>query len=328
MASGVLDIKKSEVALPDLEFPERLTVELTNHCNLSCVMCPRQKMDRDLGYMDLSLYKRIMDEAGEHLPVALVPFFRGESLLHPHFIEMMEISRRAGIGPVQLTTNAMLLDRGLSEALIGAGIDFISFSLDVLGKGSYEDIRIGGDYERVTGNIEGFLEIRKRMRVKKPEVQVSAVETERNSAGLSEFIEYWRKRVDRVRIYPEHSSKGGFGSLADYTLPEFAGRLPCRKVFTDMVVYWDGTVAVCNHDWDRREHIGSVRHDSIEDIWKSPKYGEIRRRHIDGGLEADPTCRDCDHWKMYYIRDGIVGKLYEADGSCVLLLKDLEKTDE
>lgn len=58
-------------------------------------------------------------------------------------------------------------------------------------------------------------------------------------------------------MYPEHSSNGAFGSLKEkYNLPDINKRLPCKKVFTDMVIYWNGDAAVCNHDWGRKEYIG------------------------------------------------------------------------
>jgi radical SAM protein with 4Fe4S-binding SPASM domain len=302
-----------DVELPELDFPERLTIELTNNCNLDCVMCPRHSMEKNLGYMDLELYKKIINEASEHLPVTMVPFFRGESLLHPDFLEMISIAKAAGLGPLQLTTNAMCLDNAYCEKLLDSGIDFISFSLDVLGKESYEQMRRGGDYARVIGNIEKFLALRSSKGLSIPQIQVSAVSTAANRDKLSEFVEYWRGKVDRVRIYPEHSSDGSFGSLKGEELLVFDKRLPCKKVFTDMVVYWDGTVAVCNHDWERKEQIGNLSEETIASVWKGDKYKEIRKRHLDGALDDDQTCSGCDHWKMYYMDDGLVGELYDKD---------------
>ncbi len=33
------------------QFPLYINLELTNDCNLSCLMCPRDKMKRDVGHM-------------------------------------------------------------------------------------------------------------------------------------------------------------------------------------------------------------------------------------------------------------------------------------
>ena len=76
------------------EFPKRVTLELTNHCNLRCVMCPRKYMRGPKGYMSFSLYKNIIGQLAEHRDTALVPFFRGESLLHPRCIEMLRYAKK------------------------------------------------------------------------------------------------------------------------------------------------------------------------------------------------------------------------------------------
>ena len=51
------------------EFPNRITVELTNDCNVSCTFCNRQKIAMDIGYMSEALFYKIVDEASEHLPM-------------------------------------------------------------------------------------------------------------------------------------------------------------------------------------------------------------------------------------------------------------------
>ena len=37
--------------------------EVTNICNAKCIMCPREKMKRPQGVLDMALYKRVLDEA-------------------------------------------------------------------------------------------------------------------------------------------------------------------------------------------------------------------------------------------------------------------------
>ncbi len=66
------------------KFPKRVTIEMTNDCNLSCVMCPRRFMKDTNGYIDYDLWCKLIDEC-EGQRVTLVPFWRGESLLHPQF---------------------------------------------------------------------------------------------------------------------------------------------------------------------------------------------------------------------------------------------------
>lgn len=295
-------------------FPRRVTLELTNSCNLRCVFCPRGIMEQTQGFMEPALFKKAVDEMADHLPVALVPFFRGESLLHPRFLELVGYAARKGVGPVQMTTNAMLLNDDLARGIINAGVDFISFSLDTSNAEIYERSRPGAIYEKAAANVERFIDLREHMGAGKPEIQVSGVLTEENAPYKDEFAAKWRGRADRVRIFVEHSRDGRFGSLDGHALPEFQKRLPCHKVFEDMVVYWDGGVALCNHDWSRPEPIGNISEQSIADIWAGERYRLIREQHLSGSIE-DPVCSGCDHWVVSHIAGGFIGELYVKERS-------------
>jgi hypothetical protein len=182
--------------------------------------------------------------------------------------------------------------------------------------GLYNSTRRGANYQKCLGNVLAFLEEKER-RNSPTMVQVSAVETDAHRPLMDEFVEFWKPLADRVRIYVEHSADGSPGSI-DEPLPEFEGRLPCSKLFTDMVVYWNGEAAICNHDWTRMvngESIGNAALDGIAGVWTSGAYEEIRRKHLSGETESLEPCRGCDHWKMYYMEGGFLGRTYERERS-------------
>lgn len=293
-------------------FPRRVTVELSNECNLRCIMCPRNFYKGSNSFMAVRLYKKIIDEISEYENIVLVPFFRGESLLHPGFTKLIRYAKDKNIGPIQLATNGMFLNEKKAQEIIDLGIDFISFSLDTLGKANYERIRKGARYDIVMRNVEKFIEMRDKEGLKLPEIQVSVVETEATKATLQDFIDKWLPKVDRVRVYMEHSKNGRFGSIEGITDRE---RRPCLKPLTDIAIYQDGSVALCNHDWDRKEFIGNVMENKISDIWNSEAYKEVRLRHWEKRTQDDPTCKYCDHWASYYANNFIIGKVYRRTGS-------------
>lgn len=292
----------------DFSFPERITVELTNRCNLACFMCPRNNVKMDLGDIEIELFKKIINEASSHLPICLVPFFRGESLLHPRFLEMLSYAKEKGLNPIQLATNAYFLNERLQKGILDLEIDFISFSVDTNMPEIYKKIRKNSDFERVYGNIVSFINQKEKLKKHLPIVQISAVKTKENTEFINEFIEFWKQRLDRVRIYYPHSLDGKLGSLdIKCSLPD---RKPCLKLLTDVVVYWNGDVAVCNHDWCRKEFIGNVKNESIEKIWQDNNYKRIRERHLGGRYLEEPTCQNCEHWTIYYDKNCIIGELY------------------
>ena len=75
------------------DFPIRFNIEPTNHCNLSCSMCPRE-LNRPFGYMDVSLFQKIIDESilyGKRLIITINK--DGEPLLHPELPKMVKYAK-------------------------------------------------------------------------------------------------------------------------------------------------------------------------------------------------------------------------------------------
>jgi MoaA/NifB/PqqE/SkfB family radical SAM enzyme len=295
---------------PELkQTPDRITVELTNTCNLSCRMCPRHHMGYPLGFMDRDLFERIVDEMRANGISTLVPFFRGESLLHPHFLDMMEYAKNRGLA-IQLATNGILLRREMAKRLVAMGIDFLSVSVDSIRPEEYASIRRGSSFQDLIQGVETLLEERNALRSVLPVTQVSAVDVGIDPEEKKRFVDFWLGRVDRVRIYPQHSTDGRFGSLQGAPA---GNRRPCLKPFADMVVYWDGHAAACNHDWDRKDTLGDVAARGLLKVWMSDAYRELRERHLTCAFTPGEVCADCDHWAQYYREEGLIGELYAKE---------------
>ena len=261
--------------------------------------------------MDLALARKLIKEMGDHAPMQIVPFFRGESLLHPHWDAIFELIKKHDIGEIQFTTNTTRLGEDEAKRLLELEIDFISFSMDTLDPDLYNRLRRGADYSTCAANVLRFLELRDKLGAK-TEVQISAVETPDTKAGMDEFISYWQSKADRVRIYVKHSGDGNPGSVAESKL-NLSTRMPCHKVFTELVVYWDGTVGLCNHDWTRPKTgpiLGDLNVSSIEQVWHSSIYTELRSKHCQGKVDDIIPCGHCDHWKIYYTPTGFFGSTH------------------
>ena len=74
------------------EFPIHLDIESTNACNLRCPFCAvtyRNWGPYRKGFMDFSLYQRIIDDGVENGLYSVKLSLRGEPLLHPRLHEMV-----------------------------------------------------------------------------------------------------------------------------------------------------------------------------------------------------------------------------------------------
>lgn len=299
-----------------LDFPNRITVELTNQCNVSCSFCPRQQIGMQIGFMDMELYKKIINEASEHLPVKLVIFFRGESLLHPQFIDCLKYAKEKGIGPIQFASNGLAMEMPVAEEMLEAGIDFISFSLDTLNPDAYQAARQYGNLKKSMDNVIELstrCKERRRKGLPAPTLQVSTIEVKEYMEEQPQFIEFWKQYVDIVRVYYEHDEKGRFRSReVQQMFSEMTDRRPCRKVFTDFLIYWNGDLALCNYDWTGGLPL-NIREMSIYDAWHSEDYEKIREDQNKGIFSSDWICKECEHWRIDYMPEGFLGKMYKGN---------------
>lgn len=300
-----------------LDFPNRITVEVTNRCNVSCLFCPRQTVDMELGDMDFQLYMKVIDEASEHLPVKLVIFFRGEPLLYPRLGDAIRYAKDRGIGPVQFTSNALALDDEKADMLIDTQVDFVSFSLDTLDTGLYKKSRRQGDLNVSMDNVIRFAEKCKKLKAMgrtAPVIQVSTIEIKEYLAGQEAFIDFWKKYANIVRVYYEHDDKGRFADPeVERRLATDMERQPCRKIYTDFLIYWNGDVALCNYDWNEKHISMNVAEHSISEIWNGKDFEGIRRMHEKKCFSDSIICKECQHWKIDYVPNGFLGKMYKVD---------------
>jgi len=278
----------------DYQFPKRIEIELASACNLKCTYCPRHFVDDLKGFMDVSLYNRLIDEIAEYPNTIVVLHRRGESLLHPQFIEMMNYIR-GKFKRVQLATNATLLNKDKAQAIIDTA-KFLSFSIDT--PDQFEKTRIPAIYKKVEANILEFLKMNKRQG-KPVNTQVSMVKTaETRQADIAMFERTWQHKVDRVRIYDKHSENGAFGSL----LQRRTIRQTCVMPFYEMLIYCDESIGRCNHDWDG-EPIGDITQMAIKQIWNNSIYQDLRRQQKTLKI-TDLVCAACDSW---YPKEGDQG---------------------
>lgn len=143
-----------------------LYIEPTSDCNLACVMCSRNHWQNEkIGHMDMALFDKVM---GELPPTVEKVFFGGvgEPTYHPQFLEMVRRIKMLGL-KCEMITNGTLLDKPTIDTLLDLQIDCVWVSLDSLDEESYEDIRIGADFNSVISSLRYFVQARQALQFKR-----------------------------------------------------------------------------------------------------------------------------------------------------------------
>lgn len=249
-------------------YPSRIVIELTPECNLTCKACLRKYISQKNGYISKNLWIKLIKEIAKYAPESVViPFWRGESLLHPDFCDLIRIALQSSLR-LHISTNGILIDDENFRLL--AKCEFVNFSAHTTS--GYDNARM-------------FLKFR---RGKQPITQISFVEGEESMRNICSSVVSSPdlKGFDSVRIYAQHSKDGVFGSSGKKTS---AKRIFCPKLHGTLVIAYDGTISRCNHIWETEKKI-HVKDISIREAWYSNCLKRIRQSY------PDSKCKPCGQW--------------------------------
>lgn len=131
--------------------PVKMDYEVSSHCNFRCTMCLMNEIgDHRPANMSFYDFKQSIDSQKGLVEVKLQGM--GEPLLNPDFFKMVEYATANHIW-VRTTTNASLLHLNDNyKKMIDAGIGEIQISIDGATKETFENIRIGSDFDLVVNN--------------------------------------------------------------------------------------------------------------------------------------------------------------------------------
>jgi MoaA/NifB/PqqE/SkfB family radical SAM enzyme len=292
-------------------FPTRVNVELTNHCNQRCVLCPRQGFTRPLGFMDADLFARVAGECAAH-GTRMWLHFLGEPLLHRGLVDLIRVAKDAGVHEVGLSTNGVSLHGRLADALLDSGLDRLECSMDADDPADYLAMRGRDHFARVTANVRAFLDRKRARGAERPITSIQLMRTPAVAARLRELVDAWRPHLG-PRDFVMTIVPAGFAGTID--VPAAAGdtRPPCRWLFTSLMLLQDGTVTMCGADWDAQAPLGNVRDATLADIWNGAELARRRRAHLDGRFGDAPICGACDDWRLAD-GSGYRNALRELDG--------------
>lgn len=280
-------------------------IEPTNHCPYTCVMCPRsKKMTRKLGYMDMALYHRVIDEIttfSEPVRSKEIELFHfGESLLHPELSAMVAYGAERSLKMV-LSVNAPHLSPEKSEELLAAGAYKIILSLDGYDEESYRAIRGKvADYQKAKRHIDHLLQ-EYALTSSRTKIILRMIQLKENMDYGEQFREHWEGKgviVELREFFPwTENDLEGLGEYHRY--PPF---MPCPFPWQYIAIQWDGSVVPCCRDYNGENVIANVRESSLREIWNDEPYIQFRNKHADGDFSGNRICGEC--MKMYYTDGG------------------------
>ena len=269
-------------------YPQEMVIELTNHCNLACVMCPHKNMTREKGFMDEDLFGKIVDEISGKTELIYL-YGTGESLLNKKLYHYTRYAKSRGLTTC-LSTNGLLMDREASIKLVSCDLDYLIIALDGGVKETYESIRIKGDFDKLIANIKLLLQMKAQAStITKICLQMIYMEQNSNEVKLFKkiFTSTERRAVDQFRFKPLYKTYALEKESVVHTRP-------CYWLWNMMSIYWNGDVALCCMDSDAAYNFGNVGWQTVWEIWNSEALRKVRLKHRHLFYCDMPLCNSCD----------------------------------
>lgn len=289
--------RKRELNCPD--GPYTLFVEPTNHCNLACVFCPQKSQERQLGFMSLEVFRKILGDASKAGVRKINIFFLGESLMHKQIFQMIREISDAGLES-RLNTNATFLDEPRALALLESGVNYVTISFEGTDKQTYEKLRVKANYEKTLANVENFLRLRASLK-SSTKVNIEIIDMEETHGLLDDFERKMRLlKPDEVKRKVYRNWIGYLEAEKNLNLQEAYNI--CSYPWRSMAVLWDGTYVPCCVDYDGKYPLGTYS-EGLMQAWNGQRMLQLREYLIQrkskiksthGKRECHGLCSQCD----------------------------------
>ncbi|NQT90528.1 MAG: radical SAM protein [Candidatus Omnitrophica bacterium] len=285
----------------ELYFPKHIGIEITNHCNIRCIICPHgHDLVKKKGYMNFEVFKKIIDDIYEspYKPDVVSLFGMGESLLHPEFFRMAGYGKSKGFYQ-RLTTNAFFITRPIADEIISSGAwDKIEISFDDSAE-KYEEYKGGKIYKQILDNIDYFISKNERIPITISFIQYELTEP----FQISDEI---RARFDKKNvtlIACEVCSWAGrmdMGFLSEATQKKLltkARKEPLKMKCgngADMGAFaWDGFLRACFMDYNNEHVFGNVKNRNAVELLLCDGRKKFIDNIISGNHKKNSICKDC-----------------------------------
>lgn len=271
------------------EYPLLIDLELASVCNLKCPMCytitDEFKEKVNTKFMNFDLFKKIIDEISGKVP-ALRLSLRGESTLHPKFIECIKYAKDGGIKEISTLTNGSKLKLEFFKKMVDAGIDWITISVDGLDD-EYEKIRKPLKFKETLEKITQINKYKLENDLHKPVIKIQSL---------------WPAiKKDPTKFYNTFepiTNLIAFNPLIDYLQKDsdivYVENFSCPQLYQRLVIGADGLAMMCSNDEENNHIVGDANKETVYKIWHGEALNKARELHKqEDGYKNLDVCRKC-----------------------------------
>lgn len=299
--------------------PRRLVLELTNACNLNCVMCGRNAAEFKPTMFQLDWLRWLEPLLDTVEEVTLMGW--GEPTIHPDFIKMLELIDRHSARKY-FCTNGMNLPN-ITDAIFKYKVDVFAVSVDGATAESNAKIRRGSDLDQIVSSLEKIESIKKARKLQYPYINFVFCAMKSNLKELPDLVRLaakigieevkvvfltvfdqsllqeslWNCKEEVSAVFKEAEAIGNELGVS-LKLPYIQGEdIASDKNHKDCFVAWrdfflgsDGFVRPCMSTPIRFFKFDMSK--SFEEVWNDVSYQNYRS-YVNNPEKMDDPCKRC-----------------------------------
>ena len=307
---------------PSFRFsPRSIQIECTTRCNLKCTICEISYWTEKGGDLDLKNLEMIIGHLPKLRRVDLTGI--GEGLMNRNFFKALELLKSRGLY-VTLNDNFTLLNEKAAQRIVELGVDQIFLSLDGATKSTYEQIRVGANFDKVIFNARRLMQVKRDMKKKRPEMKINTVVCSDNYNELPAIVELAHDmgigmvqfvnvitfdstaRLTTTSVHQEIRARfqevlaraRQLGILVKIELFNKKPVQQCDFPWKRNFVTYDGYVHPCcyttqtgDRNAQNQRSLGNLVDHHFADVWRTEAYSAFRTKLQSGILPR--ICQDC-----------------------------------
>lgn len=314
--------------------PNVFNIETTNHCNMTCVMCPRTTlMSRKVEWIDSNAFETVLDQIQPHAPEDLDTFWKfiqdkygitydqhgenafyfyivsrcvilhgyGEPLVDKKIVQRVQACTDRGI-PTYFSCVPANISVGRAERVMKAGLSVLKFSIDSLTDLQQKEIRgPHNNFEKAYQTMLDVIEMRDRKGYKTVIVPTMIALSEDDEAKEmhQRFLDLWKDH-DVFAYVKSQDNRWYFEGDEEMENRSHYQEQYCEYPWTSATVMADGSVVPCTQDYDCEMAFGNIHENTLEEIWNGENYQNFRHWHVTGNFPKGHKCAErCDQVKLF-----------------------------
>lgn len=288
--------------------PLSLSVEPAAVCQLHCPECiyGRNELRRTKRFLDINLYKKVIDEASPHLN-CLILYFQGEPFLAPDIFEMIEYADKHNIF-TQTSSNAQAIDEICARRIVESGLQKLIISLDGITQENYAKYRIGGDIEKTFKALEYINKYKKELHSSAPSIELQMIVFGHNEHEIGDFRLIAKKynasavlktaqiydlnSEDKSALLPKNQKYSRYACRNGEWVLKKPIRNRCIRMWQGAVVSSDGELLPCCFDKNGEFSYGNLNTACLKELWNSGKAVAFRKQVLNNRKSME-ICRNC-----------------------------------